>query len=205
MRQVGADFLVVDDDALVTRAYCRIAQRFGNVAGALTARDARALLTASAAYDALIIDRRLPDGDGLELLAWVRRRGCGAPALVVTGYHDQDLIGHAFDLNAQYLLKPLSLNRVRHFLRAAVDNVAPSDAGAWAERYGLTWAERSILEAFAAGSSREEIVAEREIEEPTLKVHVRNLLRKTGDASLPDAAMRLLRERAGARREGAEG
>jgi DNA-binding NarL/FixJ family response regulator len=64
----------------------------------------------------------------------------------------------------------------------------------WGERYDLTETEIAILRAAAEGSEREQLAFERGIATTTLKKHVHNLLRKTGDASLLAAAARLLRE-----------
>ncbi len=83
-------------------------------------------------YQALVIDRGLPDGDGLALVHHMRRAGIGVPCLVLTArdaLHDrvEGLEAGADD----YLPKPFEMNelvaRVRALLRRPVD-VRPLDA-----------------------------------------------------------------------------
>jgi DNA-binding response OmpR family regulator len=48
-----------------------------------------ATLAREGGVDALIVDRRLPDGDGLELVRLIRDDGSGVPVLVFTAGHDE--------------------------------------------------------------------------------------------------------------------
>eukprot|EP01137_Pigoraptor_chileana_P033697 Opistho-2@24986 len=77
-------------------------------------------------YRALVLDRGLPDGDGLVLLQRLRSAGVGTPCLVLTArdaLHDrvEGLEAGADD----YLPKPFAMDemvaRVRALLRRAVD------------------------------------------------------------------------------------
>lgn len=81
-------------------------------------------------YDLLILDLGLPDADGLDLLAAMRRSGMGLPVLVLTarGALDERVTG--LDAGADdYLAKPFAfaevLARVRALLRRG-DVVVPS-------------------------------------------------------------------------------
>jgi len=61
--------------------------------------------------DALVLDRRLPDGDGLDVVRAVRRAGpAGAlPIVVVTADDDPGLRTAAFDAGAdEHLVKPVA-------------------------------------------------------------------------------------------------
>lgn len=79
-------------------------------------------------YQALVLDRGLPDGDGLDLLQSLRSAGVGMPCLVLTArdaLHDriQGLDRGADD----YLTKPFAMDellaRVRALLRRPVESV----------------------------------------------------------------------------------
>lgn len=83
------------------------------------ARDAASV----APYDAILVDRLLPDGDGLDWVREQRRSGNTAPILIITA--ERDSVDHRVEgLNAgadDYMLKPMSLEelvaRVRAVLR----------------------------------------------------------------------------------------
>ncbi len=88
------------------------------------------------AYAALIVDRSVPDGDGLEIVKRLRARGDGITCLMVTArdaIHDriQGLEGGADD----YLAKPFSFEefvaRVRALMRrpAVMADLSPAYAG----------------------------------------------------------------------------
>jgi len=76
-------------------------------------------------YGALVLDRGLPDGDGLSLVAGLRARGCGLPCLVLSArdaIHDRVAgLEHGAD---DYLPKPFAVEelvaRVRALLRRPV-------------------------------------------------------------------------------------
>ncbi|WP_204314000.1 MULTISPECIES: response regulator transcription factor [Bifidobacterium] len=85
---------------------------------AQTASDARSLLHANR-YDALIVDRRLPDGDGLDLIRILRGGGITTPALVLTALADVDDIVEGLDSGANdYLTKPFHFVELEARLRA---------------------------------------------------------------------------------------
>jgi DNA-binding LytR/AlgR family response regulator len=90
-----------------------------------------ALVKASSqAYDAIFLDVRMPDLDGLEL-ARVLRRFASPPQLVFVTAHDNAAVD-AFELRAlDYLLKPVARRRVEEALErvAVAVSVAEQDAG----------------------------------------------------------------------------
>lgn len=60
----------------------------------------------SASWDVLLLDYRLPDIDGIEVLAEVRARGIDVAAIMVTGEGDQELAADLFRMGAyDYLVK----------------------------------------------------------------------------------------------------
>ncbi|MEV6061680.1 response regulator transcription factor [Nocardia asteroides] len=70
-------------------------------------------------YDVLIVDRGMPDGDGLHLLASVRARGYRVPALVLTARDEVSDRIAGFDHGADdYLGKPFALAELAARVRA---------------------------------------------------------------------------------------
>jgi two-component system OmpR family response regulator len=70
-----------------------------------------------ARFDAAIVDRRLPDGEGLSLLSTLARHG--VPALVATAYGDVEDRIAGLDAGADdYVVKPYDLDELAARLRA---------------------------------------------------------------------------------------
>jgi two-component system OmpR family response regulator len=72
-------------------------------------------------YDALLLDRHLPDGDGLALVTWMRRNGKAVPAIMLTA--QGDLGDRVEGLNAgadDYLAKPFAIEELMARLRAVL-------------------------------------------------------------------------------------
>jgi ActR/RegA family two-component response regulator len=68
-----ASFLIVDDNSLVRRALERVFSRYGSCHGAESHADAERQMVAVSAWDGFVIDVKLGDGSGLDLLAKARR------------------------------------------------------------------------------------------------------------------------------------
>ena len=106
--------LLVEDEAVFARAVEKRLAKAGlacQVAGTLA--DARRLLMGPEP-DAILLDMRLPDGSGLDLLSEVReRRGSAVPVLVLTAYGEVEDAVLAMKLRAtDYLKKPIDLEEL---------------------------------------------------------------------------------------------
>ena len=106
--------LLVEDEAVFARAVEKRLAKAGlacQVAGTLA--DARRLLMGPEP-DAILLDMRLPDGSGLDLLSEVReRRGSAVPVLVLTAYGEVEDAVLAMKLRASdYLKKPIDLEEL---------------------------------------------------------------------------------------------
>jgi DNA-binding LytR/AlgR family response regulator len=119
--------LAVDDERTQLEDLARLLRSFPLVHGVECASDGHdALLKASShRYDAIFLDVRMPDIDGVEL-AQVLRRFVAPPELVFVSAYDNAAVD-AFELRAlDYLLKPVSRRRVQEALErvaAAIDGV----------------------------------------------------------------------------------
>ena len=73
------------------------------------------------AYDILVLDVRLPDGNGVSLVQALRREGRDTPILVVTGDSDEELTARALDAGADdYMQKPVRVSEFKARVRALV-------------------------------------------------------------------------------------
>lgn len=85
---------------------------------AFSLADARALLSV-ATYDIILLDLSLPDGDGLDLVRWLRHKPVATPVLVITA---RDAVGErvlGLDAGADdYLPKPFDMAELKARCRA---------------------------------------------------------------------------------------
>ncbi|WP_343723931.1 response regulator [Brucella anthropi] len=111
--------LVVEDDAVLLDGLREGLKLIGfAVDGVATVSDATEAL-ANDTFDAVVLDRMLPDGSGLDVLKTIRRAGNTTPVLLLTA---KDEVGDRIDgLDAgadDYLGKPFDLDEVAARLRA---------------------------------------------------------------------------------------
>jgi DNA-binding response OmpR family regulator len=85
-----------------------------------SAADASAKLDAGdARYDAILLDVGLPDGDGRELCAKLRRDGKRMPVIMLTGADAEQDVVRGLDAGANdYIAKPFRLNELLARVRA---------------------------------------------------------------------------------------
>lgn len=84
-------------------------------------------LAGGAEYDVLVLDRMLPDLDGLELLRLLRARGVTAPALMLTALGSVEHRVAGLDAGADdYLAKPFAFSELLARIRAIARRAAPA-------------------------------------------------------------------------------
>ena len=114
--------LVVDDDRALRATLAEQLAVEGEFAAveAATLADAEALLAArESRFDALILDLRLPDGDGRDFCARLRRQGLKIPIIMLTGSDQEFDVVQGLDSGANdYIAKPFRLAELLARLRA---------------------------------------------------------------------------------------
>ena len=113
--------LVVEDEANLAELIVDVLGRDGlTVVCAATLAAAEARLAARR-YDALLLDIKLPDGDGLALLARLRAEGVDTPAVVITAFGTVERAVQALRAGASdFLVKPFDTDRLRAAVAAAL-------------------------------------------------------------------------------------
>ncbi len=116
--------LIVDDDATLRETLVEQLEVDGEFAAseAATVSQAEAMVTAKdARFDALILDVGLPDGDGRDLCASLRKAGLRMPIIMLTGSDDEADVVRGLDAGANdYIAKPFRLAELLARLRAQV-------------------------------------------------------------------------------------
>jgi DNA-binding response OmpR family regulator len=100
--------LVVDDDKSILRTFTRILQKAGYIVDVAETGKEAIDKVGSKTYDVALIDVRLPDMDGTDLLLPFRKKIPDAAKIVITGFPSMDNGVKALDSGADaYLVKPL--------------------------------------------------------------------------------------------------
>ncbi len=85
-----------------------------NVGGAKTLLDSKK-------FDLCLTDMQLPDGDGLELVAWMQKNVPDVPVAVITAHGNVETAVQALKLGAfDFISKPLDLNHLRNVVESAL-------------------------------------------------------------------------------------
>jgi two-component system response regulator PilR (NtrC family) len=113
--------LVVDDEADIRELLALTVQRMGLDADTAANEFAAVQLLQKHRYDVCLTDMRLPDGDGLSLLAHATRLYPQMPVAVITAYGSTENAVAALKAGAfDYLSKPVSLEQLRTLVQSAL-------------------------------------------------------------------------------------
>ena len=116
-----ANILIVDDEEVVRLSHMRSLESAD--CNAQTAEGGRQALSVMEqhSFDVVLLDLRMPDLDGMDVLKTIKQRWPNSEVVVITGYPSIDTAKEAVRLGAfNYLAKPLDPNEL---LKAANDAV----------------------------------------------------------------------------------
>ncbi len=148
--------LVVDDQAAMAETIAEGLTARGFAVRVCTRAQAAAQEISRREHEALITDLRLPDGDGLELLALSREVAPESPVIVVTAYSGVDSAVESIRRGAyHYLTKPFKLEELALFLNRALE-----ESGLRREARTLRRALRSSLDNIVSRSAPMQEVVE---------------------------------------------
>jgi DNA-binding NarL/FixJ family response regulator len=188
-------FLVLEDDLPVARALARSLRSYGPVLIAATVTEAVQHLDAVPRWTAFLLDVWLPDGNGLEVLARARERHPLTPAMVLTGFLDDQIAATSYDLRAIVLPKPYTADRLAFFVKLATSSSPTVDefAEAFAHQHAIPPAELDVLRRLLAGDTVECIAAARGTSVLTVRKQIANLRSRAGAESLFALAIAMFR------------
>lgn len=120
--------LIVDDESTLRTALFRLLDRQGfQVVTANSVKEADLLLSAETSFDVALIDLRLPDGDGLELMTRIRSQASSAQGqplcqvIILTGHGTIETAVRATQLGAfHFMTKPFSMEEMVSILDKAI-------------------------------------------------------------------------------------
>ncbi len=202
---VGIRVFLVDDHEVVRRGLVSLVEleedlevvgEAGSVAEALAR-------VAPSHPEVMILDVRLPDGDGIELCREVKSAHPEIACLMLTSYSDDEALFSAILAGASgYLLKQIKGNDLVDAIRRVARGESLLDPAVTARVLArlrspapeddllaeLSPQERKILELISEGMTNREIAREMFLAEKTVKNYVSNMLSKLGMGHRSEAA-----------------
>ncbi len=126
MENSKKQILVIDDDKSILRTFSRILQKKGyEIDVAETGKEALEK-SKKKTYDLALIDIRLPDMDGTELLVKLKNPMKGAIKIMITGFPSLETGVKALDEGADaYLVKPVKPEELLALIEEKFRNKGP--------------------------------------------------------------------------------
>jgi DNA-binding NarL/FixJ family response regulator len=203
--------LIVDDHSLVRRGMTYVVKEGFPDADVLEAESSAAAIevvrSVDGDVDLALVDVRMPDLDGLELLRELKGEWSEMPVIMLSTYDNAPYVKRALaDGASGYLLKdatPEDLSQAINVAMSGSGNVLSprviqnlfedqettgSNNGRRSE-YNLTQREHDILALLAEGRSNREIAGALFLSEKTVKAHLAAIFRKLGVTNRTQAAM----------------
>lgn len=190
--------LLADDHDLFRESVAAMVSADGgvvvvSVSGLQAALDSLAAQT----FNLVLLDYQMPGMNGLDGLRRVREAAPGVPVAMMSGTTRRDLAEEALACGAVgFVPKTLGIKA----MIAAVKRMASGETFAplsmldeppvlHAALEDLTRREREVLEGICNGKSNKEIARDLDVQEVTVKLHVKTLARKLGARNRTHAAM----------------
>ena len=207
---MAINLLIADDHEVIRAGVKSLVESFDMlvIGEAETGNDAVRLAT-RLRPDVVLLDVRMPDGDGLTALGRIRLDHPRMPILMFSTFDNPTYVARAYALDANgYVLKSDGGSNLVDAIRAVADGstVWTRDAlrrvtGALATprlkndvEVPLTLRESEVLRQLALGHTNKEIASSLHISYETVKEHVQHILRKVGVNDRTQAAVWAVRK-----------
>jgi DNA-binding NarL/FixJ family response regulator len=203
--------MIVDDHALVRRGMAHVVRECFDDAQVVEAAAAQEAVSAmeSDPLDLALVDVRMPDTDGLDLLHTLRTRWPDMPVIMLTTFDHANYVRRALAEGAAgYLLKDATPDDLEQAIKVAlsgggnvlsprvIQNLFESMDESNDDRdthrrpaSSLTQRETDILALLSEGRSNRDISRALFLSEKTVKAHLAAIFRKLGVSNRTQAAM----------------
>jgi DNA-binding NarL/FixJ family response regulator len=200
--------LIVDDHALVRRGMSYVVKEGFPDAEVSEAGSAAAALEILRAQkvDLALVDVRMPDLDGLDLLRSVKAEWPDIPVIMLSTYENAPYVKRALSDGASgYLLKDATPEDLSQAINVAMsgsgnvlsprviqnlfDDAESNSHNGRRSEFSLTQRENDILGLLSEGRSNRDIAQSLFLSEKTVKAHLAAIFRKLGVTNRTQAAM----------------
>ena len=185
--------LVVDDDDAVRSALVRLLESDGHSVRAFASAGAFLAQPLPNVPACLLLDMKMPDATGLEVLEALAGKAAALPVIVITGFGSIPLTVQAMKAGAiEFLTKPVAPDTLLKAVRAALASdeknlAARQQLATLRQRHdSLTPREREVLELVIGGLLNKQVAMALGVSEIMAKVHKRKVMDKMQARSLPD-------------------
>lgn len=202
--------LIADDHEVIRTGLITLLQGSGiEVVGQAATGKETVKLAEQVRPDVILLDIRMPDGDGLSTLERLRQKVPTAKVVMLSTYDNPTYVARAVALGASdFVLKGATREAIIETIKAAAAGESPSRAGELRriastmkvrqvvedDEVPLTQRETQVLRHVALGLSNKEIGRSLEISVETVKEHVQNILRKIAVNDRTQAAVWAVRK-----------
>ncbi len=196
--------LIIDDHDLVREtiaSFLMQAEETIEVETASNIENAIEVIRSAVSFDLILLDFTMPGLDGFDALEKVKSLGGGTPVAILSGTASPTIAKDAIEAGAiGFVPKTLSANSILNAIGLMVGGhvFVPFEFMQQKEDvkplHNLTKRENEVLQGLAKGKSNKEIARDLELQEVTIKLHVKTLCRKLGVNNRTQAALMLARE-----------
>jgi DNA-binding NarL/FixJ family response regulator len=193
------NILLADDHDLVreTIAAFLTAEGFRSVSVAASLPEALRLIEETGPFDLVLLDYLMPGMNGLEGLTAALKANAPRPVAVLSGTVSREVAEASVRVGAiGFMPKTLGSRAMVAAMRAMAAGetflpfgVLPADTSAGEGPFSLTRRETEVLRGICEGKSNKEIARDHDLQEVTVKLHVKTLSRKLAAKNRTHAAM----------------
>jgi two-component system nitrate/nitrite response regulator NarL len=193
------NILLADDHDLVreTIAAFLTAEGFETVSVVASLQQALARIDRNGPYDLVLLDYLMPGMNGLEGLRLALKANAPMPVAVLSGAVSRDVAEAAVRAGAiGFMPKTLGSLAMVSAIRLMAEGgtflpfgVLPNEGQPGDQPFNLTRREAEVLRGICEGKSNKEIARDHDLQEVTVKLHVKTLSRKLGAKNRTHAAM----------------